>query len=195
MKKIYSISEPKSNWGDYGHILMHGMTSHLNRKNGLLQLERTGPFIPPISFPGVGDIVVTSSFMDKLKQSNLSGLTFLPVLKKQIVELACHKWDLKIEEPEIYPESGEPEDYITERPHSEKISNELGNLFELCIEEKAEIDRERDFALIQDSIPNIDFFRARSVLHNYVSENAKEWLISNIGDYVTFKEINQIKRS
>src|SRR5262249_14925382 len=49
-------------WGDYGDILFHGMTAHLDRHDEMLQLERTGPYMPPITFPGIGDIVVTDAF-------------------------------------------------------------------------------------------------------------------------------------
>jgi hypothetical protein len=29
-------------WGDYGRILVHGMSKHRGRKEGQIQLERTG---------------------------------------------------------------------------------------------------------------------------------------------------------
>src|SRR5262249_4504338 len=58
----YLMSPPESPWGDYCEILVQGMSTHLPRKNGLIQLERTGPFVPPISFPGIADVVVTDSF-------------------------------------------------------------------------------------------------------------------------------------
>src|ERR1035438_5894652 len=47
-------------WGDYGSILQHGMTGRLGRVDGLLSLERTGPYMPPITFPGIGDVVLSS---------------------------------------------------------------------------------------------------------------------------------------
>jgi len=53
-------------WGDYGSILLTGMTRHLSRKNGLLQLERTAPFVPPIVNSGAGNIVVTNTFKVEL---------------------------------------------------------------------------------------------------------------------------------
>lgn len=66
---IYILQNAKMPWGDYGSMLLSGMTSHLPRKNGLLQLERTGPFVPPITLSGVDEIVVTDTFKRQLEQS------------------------------------------------------------------------------------------------------------------------------
>src|SRR5438105_2367736 len=60
-------------WGDYGSILTHGMTAHLERRGSQLQLERTGPFIPPISFPGINDIVVTTEMRDAMQRAGFRG--------------------------------------------------------------------------------------------------------------------------
>jgi hypothetical protein len=47
--QFFRLEAPEAPWGDYGSILQHGMTAHLGRNpEGLAQLERTGPFIPPI---------------------------------------------------------------------------------------------------------------------------------------------------
>ena len=148
MNKIYKISKSESPWGDYGRILTHGMTEHLSRKEGLLQLERTGPYIPPITFPGIGNIIVTSSFLSIINNSKLSGISFQPVIKAHIVELDWKKWNLTNPEPDFYPESGEPEDYILEREHSEQIADGLGNLYELILRGEAEIDRKNNFSTV-----------------------------------------------
>ena len=43
---IYKLKNREMNWGDYDDILVSGMTAHLERHNDLLQLERTGPYVP-----------------------------------------------------------------------------------------------------------------------------------------------------
>jgi hypothetical protein len=113
---IRARSIAPSDWGDYGDILQHGMTAHLERVGGRLALERTGPYIPPITLPGIGDIVVTSNARALLESSGLSGLSFLCVEKVLIVELHWEAWDLSAAEPAQFPESGEPEDYILGNP-------------------------------------------------------------------------------
>ena len=86
------------------------MTTHRPRLAGKLALERTGPYIPPITLPG--DIVLTSEARNLLEVSGLSGFSFLAVEKALIVELHWESWNLTADEPAEYPESEEPEDYI-----------------------------------------------------------------------------------
>jgi hypothetical protein len=129
-------------WGDYGSILIHGMTAHLPRKDNQLQLERTGPFVPPISFPGVGDVIVTDEFRRELAESPFTHLEFRSIIKARIVKYNWEKWDRTAAEPEEFPESGEPEDYVLARPHSAKIANELGNLWQVLLPEGATVSPE-----------------------------------------------------
>jgi hypothetical protein len=185
-------------WGDYGCILLSGMTSHLERQNGLLQLERTGPFVPPISLPGIADIVVTNDFKHLLEGSGLTGFTFQPVIKKHIVFLEWEKWDKKSEEPLEYPGTSEPEDYILERAHSPELAQQIGDLWELCLEECAEVERQQigpqrwdvEIFVVQSSWNERDWFRARGVGYNYVSERAKHWLERTVPEWVSFDPVH-----
>jgi len=81
---IYSLKQIESMWGDYGDILISGMWV------GDGELQRTGPFVPPISFPCTGDIVVTNESRRLLESSGLIGFLFRPVTKEHIVRLEWH---------------------------------------------------------------------------------------------------------
>ena len=94
---VQEQEQPWDKWGGYGHILIHGMTRHIGRKDGLLQLERTGPFVPPISFPGF-DIVITQATKRQL-ENNLYNLRFIQVHKARIVEIDWHLWELSSDDP------------------------------------------------------------------------------------------------
>ena len=74
---FYRVSS-RSLWGDYGSILINGMSRHLPRRDDLIQLERTGPFIPPITLSGIGDIVATSDLKNELEASSFAQITFAP---------------------------------------------------------------------------------------------------------------------
>jgi len=179
VKSIYGLEDPPSAWGDYGDILRAGMTAHLGRLNGLLQLERTGPFVPPISFPGISDVVVTGNFRKSLENSGLTGLTFQPVIKRHIVFLEWEKWDRTADEPVEYPSTGEPEDYILGRPHSPELAQQIGDLWEVCLSEYA------GFNEVQ-----ADWFRLQGPLYNFVSERAKVWLETTVSEWVRFTQVN-----
>jgi hypothetical protein len=79
-------------WGDYFHTLAHEDADDLDRRNGLLELYRTGPFVPPISMP-TSVLVVTDLFRTELMNSGSAGFQFQPVIKKKIVAAEWHTWD------------------------------------------------------------------------------------------------------
>lgn len=194
MENFYTLEKQGHSWGDYYDILMHGMSCHLGRDGGRIQLERTGPFVPPISLPGIGDVVITDAFRKKLEGSGLEGLRFQPVIKKLIVQSDWHQWDRQTEEPSEYPDGGEPENYILEKPHSALVAKQMGDLWELLLNESARVYGAKsvctsdDIFLLSDSWQGEDLFRARGVGYIYATERAKEWLEKHAGEYVTFQQ-------
>jgi len=195
---IHILRNPVLPWGDYGNVLYCGMTSHLGRINGLLQLERTGPFVPPISLSGIGNVIVTDKFRRDIQASGLTGVTFKSVIKKHIVLLEWEKWDKRSGEPLEIPETGEPENYILGRMHSEALAYEIGDIWELCIEKGALVEKQPvgknswdvEIYLLESSIPNKDFFRAEGVGSVYLSKHARLWLERTYYEYVDFRKIN-----
>jgi hypothetical protein len=106
MYRLRGVYEP---WGDYGNILVSGLLDR-DETSGLLLIERTGPFVPPISIGGLhSPLVVTDSFRRELERSGLTGFGFQPAVKQRIVRLAWERWDRSAAEPAEYPAEGEPE--------------------------------------------------------------------------------------
>jgi hypothetical protein len=195
--KFYILSQPDCSrpgclWGDYGGILLSGMTER--GEDGVLELARTGPFIPPISFPGSGDIIVTHAFRARLEASGLQCCRFRPVLKKQIVHLEWEKWDTSAPEPLFYPATGEPEDYILSQSHSPHAADCMGPVWELALEPTAAVERvqvgpaDTEIHLVQSSLDGDDFFRAEGVGYVYVSDKARQWLQLEAPEWVSFEE-------
>jgi hypothetical protein len=198
MTKFYRIKEhPLTLWGDYGNILQHGMTVHQARVGGLLSLERTGPYMPPITFPGAGDVVLTSAGRALLEASALNGFTFQPVAKARIVELHWHEWDRTTGDPPEFPESGEPEDYILAREPNADVAREMGDLWELVVPITAIIGRPRPMVMSYrelyievNSWNGSDVFRGDGFGAILVTEGAKLWLAEHFGDYMEFDEFD-----
>lgn len=129
--KFYEV-RPPGVWGDYGNILFGGMTQRVGRRNGQLQLERTGPFIPPMSLGSGSDLLVTEKMRTRLAASDLAKLQFRAVTKKKIVQLHWEKWDRSHDIPPEYDfEIEEPEDFILKFPHSEEASRQMGEVYEV----------------------------------------------------------------
>lgn len=139
--------------------------------DGLLRLERTGPFVPPITLAGLGDLLVTDSFRAGLEQSPLAGLGFRPVDKTRIVRLEWERWNQAADEPHEYPAGGEPEGYILGRPHDHELAAQIGPVWEVVlpgIEERPEAD------LVRGQPPTS---------HIYASQRAKDWLGLHAGEW------------
>ena len=189
---LYVFGSPSLPWGDYSDILVAGMTSHLERENGRLQLERTGPFVPPIALTGIGEIVITDAFRAALEASGLSGMRFQPVIKKHIVHLNWEVWDKTAPEPQEYPDTGEPEDYILLKPHDPDLATQMGELWEVCLEQHARAERvhrgpgvgDEEIFLIRSSWDGTDWFRAEGLSFVYVSDKAKIWLEGTVPEWV-----------
>jgi len=192
---IRILEPPESSWGDYGDMLRHGISAQSDSTpDGLIQLERTGPYIPPISFPGFA-IVATDECRRRLEASGLKGLAFRPVQKARIVQLPWHTWDLTAEEPPEYPDSGEPEDYIREREHSPAMAEAMGPLWQFVLTEGAETERESAEDRWNDRIyvrtatwTGVDIFHATGVGYVFVSEAAQAWLSKELPEHVAFRD-------
>ena len=193
MNNFYVLDKPESQWGDYSDILIHWMSCHLGKSGELIQLERVGPYVPPISFPGISDVVVTDEFKKLLEMSGLNGLNFKPVIKKQIVELDWQKWDQSAEEPFEYPEDGEPESYILGKPHSPKISEQIGNLWEVVLEKVCKAGKAdpgyHSIFLNNRSWGGQDLFIAQNRGYIFITEKAKVWFEQNAKQHVAFKKV------
>jgi hypothetical protein len=188
---IFRLLPVEAPWGDCGTVLTHGLSTHLDRLQGLIQLERTGPSIAPITFPGAGDIVVTQAFQLALERSDLTGFSFQPVIKRRIVELDWEEWDLTADSPEEEPEDGEPENYVLMRPHETWVADELGILMELILSPGVEARLGPDKVLRPqpETWNGADLFYAAPGRIPCASKRARRWLQQHVGDYVEFREL------
>jgi hypothetical protein len=188
---FFRLSGPRL-WGDYGAILIAGMSTHLPRVEGRIQLERTGPFIPPITFP-LGDVVVTDDFRGRMEALELPGIAFRPVIKARIVEYHWEGWDRSSERVPEVPEGGEPEDYVLSRTHSPEIAESLGDLWELELPEDAEATSVRigrgvfEFRVNASTWQGAHLFRPKGKRHAVATEKAKAWLQSIAGEWINYQ--------
>jgi hypothetical protein len=190
---VYELGMESHRWGDYGNVLYHGQGRR--GEDGLIELSRTGPFVPPLTFPYSYIPVVTTAFRAALEQSGLSGVDFQPVRKKHIVRYQWHLWDQKARNPQQYPANGEPEEYISERHHDEETARALGDLWELHPPAHAEVSqspRDHLMYLVEATKGSSDFFRAsfngKPQNAIYVTEAAKKWLMKHAGEVVKFEK-------
>ena len=191
--RFYRLEGPDI-WGDFGPELVAGEASDLVRQNGLLLLDRTGPFAPPISNPW-NVIIVTDAFRPRLEAGS-AGLEFRPVIKDRIVEIHWETWDRTVFPQERPPADGEPEDYLYQNPHSEAAAEALGDLWELVLSVGAQVRlSERPEACgtveIDTATWSGDHFfwvSRKWFLDVVVSETARTWLEAEVPEWVSFEE-------
>jgi hypothetical protein len=194
--RIYTLQRRSMPWGDYGNILAQGMLA-LQEGKRLIQLQRTGPFIPPISFPSTFATVVTAAMKTRLEKSGLTGLRFPRVNKLRIVKLRWEKWDRTRARPVRYPLGGEPENYILIAGHNTEVSREMGDLFELrpkqrvpFVECGTEIKWGSEWPILRPAFDHWrgeDFFLGQRGGSIYVTSRAKSWLSRKLGEWVQFE--------
>jgi hypothetical protein len=178
----YAAMTREAPWGDYGSIIVHGLSAHLDRLEGQLQLERTGPYVPGITLPGISDVVVVDEVRERIQAASLSGCRFVPLMKSRIVHLDWSDWDLESELPREMPESGEPEDFVLARSHDHALSDEIGPLWELQLDAGPRVARTRSslgrfqydftYGASAGSLP--DFWRGANMRYVFVSDHARE---------------------
>jgi hypothetical protein len=189
--RLYRLMPVEAPWGDYGQVLMHGLSTRLDRQKGLIQLERTGPTIAPITSPNDNDRIVTQDFQLALEQSGLTGFSFQPVIKRHIVDLDWEEWDITADGPEELPEDDVASNYILRRPHETRAADELGILFEMVLAPgiEARIDEDDVLHVKPESWNGTDFFHATEFRIPCVSAKARAWIEHHAGDYVEFGEL------
>lgn len=194
--RIYSLTNARMPWGDYGNILAQGMLAS-QAGHRLIQIERTGPFVPPISFPSGCALVVTATTKARLQKSSLTGFRFLRANKQRIVELRWEDWDQTQDRPPRIPLGGEPENYILRGRHSESLSKEMGELFELrprCrlpwVRCGVELKWGSEWPILRPSFHHWrgdDFFYGERGSTIFVTTRAKSWLARAAREWVHFE--------
>ena len=199
----YIASAPRRPWGDYGSILFDGMGAHLGRVDGELQLERTGPFAPEISFPF--PMILRDSARKKLESSHLCGYEFRRVRKARVVRLDWESWDSSAA---LKPNGGEPVNYILSNQHDASLAAAMGDFWELFSTDKTHVDvaggdkvstlaeLERfSLALKQRLAEHLhrpsesDFYRPHEHEPLYVSERARDWFEREFPGAIQFEKI------
>ncbi len=169
-------------WGDYGSLLAYGMTAQRSRTEaGRLQLERTGPLVPPIWESGIADLLVTEDGWDELVAEGFTGIDRRPVELAHIVRLEWERWDLAADDPAFYPDGGEPEDYVLGAEHDPELAASMPQVWEVVLRPWREV-------------PDVDLSRAlperSSILVSerfgtWIAEHHSRWLRTEM---VTFAD-------
>ena len=188
---FFELDAPRQldRWGDYGSILRNGLFHTKEQR-----LDRTGPFVPPISFPAFsGAVIVTSTARQKLEASGMSGLgEFRPVLLGKVVLIDWQKWDKSRQlERDQLPFNSEPEEFILHNPHDAATASKIEPLWTWHPLRIGKVSRVKGVMRLEGIIDMHDVFRLcddgwKSII---VSENGMRCVSEILGDWVAFERI------
>jgi hypothetical protein len=163
------------------------------RPDGLLALTRAGPAVPPIFLPesDMGrmrwEVLITEALRQQLVATDQTGIVVRPVHKDHIIAMKWESWVLTATAP---PEPLTIEDegaYFREQPHSPTVAAQMGDLWELGMDEHAHWAGRNgitawdgtDWFRVQDGHQDTDYI--------FVSERTKAWLTKTVPRWVTFR--------
>jgi hypothetical protein len=187
--KFYEVQRPLVPNGDNGDILVHGWAP--DRVRGTLVVERSGPFVPPLSQP-TRKLVVTDVFRKQLEGSGLTGLKFATVQLRKVPWIEWRQWEPYGPLEFRPPAGGEPENYLLRRKHSEKAAKAVGKLWELRLAPGITVLRDGVCRPKGRTWTGLDFFSA-SVPFTYrffVTERACDWLLDHVPEWVELPKVD-----
>jgi hypothetical protein len=172
--RLRNIEQP---WGDYGNMLYAGMVTRRD-DDGLVGIERVGPFVPPLYVGGRSVLIATNDARTFLERTGLTGFEMRPAVKKRIVRIDWRGWDLGAEEPERFPAKNEPENYVLGRKHNPDIAEAMGRLWEAHVS-----------GIIGDDTTT-DFVRTAATEYSgflVASDKARDVLLAEYGAWLRFE--------
>jgi hypothetical protein len=176
----YRLRQVEAPWGECGRMLVSGISNRGD--DGTLEVQRAGPFVPPIDPLWLGDIpVVTDAFRHAIEASGLRGARFREVRKVRIVRIDWRDWDTADESPGEFPLEGRPENYILGLDHDPELAERMGPLWEVWAEESPEAGH-LDFA----RAPGFHVLSGAGVV---VSERARKWLEANASEWIRTERV------
>lgn len=182
MTSYYQLQSTEPPWGDYGDVLQNGFLEYETTSNGHRRyfVCRAGPFVPPITQP-FGDVVVTDEFKNRLEEANFTGLGFLPADYGDVIRINWHEWDHLADDPEFYPESGEPEDYLERAQHDLDLIAEMPRLWVWDVASTEGLQRQGSNSFYHERHPGTDVAREYTII--WVGERLKSWLARNAAEW------------
>lgn len=198
LQKIYSVS-PSAPWGDYGLVLVHGLSRHLPKKGDTLQLERVGPYVPDFTLPSRRDAIFTTKAVQDFATWNARGqeASFVEVHKAKVVALDWSSWDRSSALPTQLPSNGEPIGYLDQGAHDADLSDAIGDLWVLQAPTFGDVNVRRErplgagrLTVLLDDDPPPTIFRATGSGYVLTTSDGAAWLREKSDGFLTFHAVD-----
>ena len=175
-------------WGDFGGILQNGFVIE---SEPTYLISRTGPFVPPVSFP-IGAMVLSDSYRHVFTSSQLFACNIQPVRYMKIVDLRWETWDLNGPLPSRFT-SG-PEDVILKGNHSRdclRLTEKSWSVVDIprtCTSTSTLDDDGWKFTLDASDWNGSHLFRSNNQNFIFVSDVGRNFFQQNSEQWMDFSE-------
>ena len=182
-------------WGDYGAVLFNGSLSRVADSTQQFGLIRTGPYVPPITFPDHGaETLVTQDVRAKLESSGLRGLTFIPAAYDRVIRSDWHRRArvpraLRVLTPLRLPEGGEPESLL-EGEHASDIAVRMPPLYVA----RGHLVERGDVSTFPTDSDFVSVNLGYRQFPLYASDRARDWLLRHMGASLAFNRRESHRR-
>jgi len=139
--------------------------------------------VPPITVP-FGHVLVTNEFRERISAEEFSGLSFVPTEYQKVVRIAWEQWDANAQEPAFYPDAGEPEGYLLEGAHDERLAATMPRLWAWNVTPTIGLQVQGSNTFRRELHPGTDV--AREYFIFWISERMKRWLEEKAGTWLNF---------
>ncbi|WP_345141109.1 hypothetical protein [Flavobacterium ginsengiterrae] len=193
---FFIFRNKKMPWGDYGDALLVGFAYPDQKDESKILIDRTGPFVPPI-YTWARMILISDTLKQKLEKSDLKGFEYQKTFFHKIVNLDWTKWDLNGDNPKVFPNGGDPENYIFGQKHSPETVEKMEKIWCLKLDNKTltgrrerNVSSNQDLFIIENSWTENDIFNSEGVGYTFFSEKAKLWFENNADNFANFEAFN-----
>jgi len=153
--------------------------------------------VPPMAVSGMENVIVNEALAPQLKP--LRGVSqLIPVIKEKVVRLDWSTWKVGNDD-EKFVSYGEPEDIIASGVHDNAISEEIGSLFEVVLENDGLIDEGLDeqgqisYTFLEPPLKKLDFFKAATIGGFGIPVGSMAFITSLPNDAIRWLEFKRVQ--
>jgi len=194
-------------WGLFGEYLISGRTTRCHLSPAPMDLERFGPFVPPL-YTTHARILVSEATRHAIEQDKPFKVEFRRTHYERVLPLNWHEWDLTADQPQWIPSDRDAENYYfdimdqmtdDERHRvSTQLAKEMEPSWELILPvipcDLNWLGSADEFVVdLFDRDYNGLFYPSQHELYPLSDDSAREWLEANVAPWVHFEPMRLIR--
>lgn len=197
------LLEQRRLWGHFGEYLIGGRTTRTHLSPAPMDLERFGPFVPPLYTTHIR-VLVCDSLRRAIERERPFKVEFRSTHYERLLPLPWHEWDLNAEQPPLIPSHRDPEYYYFDimdtmsDEQREAACAELARTMERSWELILPVipcdvtwnqQEGKHFVRLQHQQYKGIFYPSKAEVWPLAAQDAKDWLEAHVGPWAHFEPL------